>query len=56
LASTDCARGTELGLLTSIGSGAVLDRAFWFAFLQPGDVFEVEIKGMGVLSNPVQDE
>jgi 2-keto-4-pentenoate hydratase/2-oxohepta-3-ene-1,7-dioic acid hydratase in catechol pathway len=22
----------------------------------PGDVFEVEIEGMGVLSNPVQDE
>src|SRR5271169_648226 len=25
-------------------------------FMQPGDVFEVEIEGMGVLSNPVQDE
>jgi 2-keto-4-pentenoate hydratase/2-oxohepta-3-ene-1,7-dioic acid hydratase in catechol pathway len=25
-------------------------------FMQPGDVFEVEIDGMGVLSNPVQDE
>jgi acylpyruvate hydrolase len=25
-------------------------------FLQPGDVFEVEIEGIGVLSNPVQDE
>ena len=24
-------------------------------FIQPGDVFEVEIEGMGVLSNPVQD-
>lgn len=24
-------------------------------FMQPGDVFEVEIGGMGVLSNPVQD-
>jgi 2-keto-4-pentenoate hydratase/2-oxohepta-3-ene-1,7-dioic acid hydratase in catechol pathway len=24
-------------------------------FMQPGDVFEVEIEGMGVLSNPVQD-
>jgi 2-keto-4-pentenoate hydratase/2-oxohepta-3-ene-1,7-dioic acid hydratase in catechol pathway len=26
------------------------------ADLQPGDIFEVEIEGMGVLSNPVQDE
>jgi 2-keto-4-pentenoate hydratase/2-oxohepta-3-ene-1,7-dioic acid hydratase in catechol pathway len=25
-------------------------------FMQPGDVFEVEIEGMGVLSNPVQYE
>jgi len=25
-------------------------------FMQSGDVFEVEIEGMGVLSNPVQDE
>jgi 2-keto-4-pentenoate hydratase/2-oxohepta-3-ene-1,7-dioic acid hydratase in catechol pathway len=25
-------------------------------FMQPGDVFEVEIEGMGVLSNPIQDE
>ena len=25
-------------------------------FMQPGDVFEVEIEGMGVLSNPVLDE
>jgi acylpyruvate hydrolase len=25
-------------------------------FMQPGDVFEVEIDGMGVLSNPVQNE
>jgi acylpyruvate hydrolase len=25
-------------------------------FMRPGDVFEVEIEGMGVLSNPVQDE
>jgi acylpyruvate hydrolase len=25
-------------------------------FMQPGDVFEVEIEGMGVLRNPVQDE
>jgi acylpyruvate hydrolase len=25
-------------------------------FMKPGDVFEVEIEGMGVLSNPVQDE
>jgi acylpyruvate hydrolase len=25
-------------------------------FMQPGDVFEVEIEGMGVLSNPVQRE
>ena len=25
-------------------------------FMQPGDLFEVEIEGMGVLSNPVQDE
>jgi acylpyruvate hydrolase len=24
-------------------------------FMQPGDVFEVEIEGLGVLSNPVQD-
>ena len=24
-------------------------------FMQAGDVFEVEIEGMGVLSNPVQD-
>jgi hypothetical protein len=24
-------------------------------FMQSGDVFEVEIEGMGVLSNPVQD-
>jgi 2-keto-4-pentenoate hydratase/2-oxohepta-3-ene-1,7-dioic acid hydratase in catechol pathway len=24
-------------------------------FMEPGDVFEVEIEGMGVLSNPVQD-
>src|SRR5579862_9138848 len=24
-------------------------------FMQPGDVFEVEIEGMGVLSNPVED-
>jgi len=24
-------------------------------FMQPGDIFEVEIEGMGVLSNPVQD-
>jgi len=24
-------------------------------FLQPGDIFEVEIEGLGVLSNPVQD-
>ena len=24
-------------------------------FMQPGDVFEVEIEGMGLLSNPVQD-
>jgi acylpyruvate hydrolase len=24
-------------------------------FMQPGDVFEVEIEGMGVLSNSVQD-
>ena len=25
-------------------------------FMQPGDVFKVEIEGLGVLSNPVQDE
>ncbi len=25
-------------------------------FMRPGDVFEVEIEGIGVLSNPVQDE
>ena len=25
-------------------------------FMRPGDVFEVEIEGMGVLSNPVQRE
>ena len=25
-------------------------------FMQPGDIFEVEIEGIGVLSNPVQDE
>ena len=25
-------------------------------FMQPGDVFEVEIEGLGVLSNPVRDE
>jgi 2-keto-4-pentenoate hydratase/2-oxohepta-3-ene-1,7-dioic acid hydratase in catechol pathway len=25
-------------------------------FMKPGDVFEVEIEGIGVLSNPVQDE
>src|ERR1700761_3717911 len=25
-------------------------------YMQPGDVFEVEIEGIGVLSNPVQDE
>ena len=25
-------------------------------FMKPGDVFEVEIEGLGVLSNPVQDE
>ena len=25
-------------------------------FMQPGDVFEVEIDGMGVLSNPIQNE
>jgi acylpyruvate hydrolase len=25
-------------------------------FMRPGDVFEVEIEGMGVLSNPVQPE
>jgi acylpyruvate hydrolase len=25
-------------------------------FMQPGDVFEVEIEGIGVLSNPIQDE
>jgi acylpyruvate hydrolase len=24
-------------------------------FMQPGDLFEVEIEGIGVLSNPVQD-
>jgi 2-keto-4-pentenoate hydratase/2-oxohepta-3-ene-1,7-dioic acid hydratase in catechol pathway len=24
-------------------------------FMHPGDVFEVEIEGLGVLSNPVQD-
>jgi 2-keto-4-pentenoate hydratase/2-oxohepta-3-ene-1,7-dioic acid hydratase in catechol pathway len=24
-------------------------------FMQPGDVFEVEIERLGVLSNPVQD-
>ena len=33
LASADCVREAELGLLTSIGSGAVLDRALWFAIL-----------------------
>ena len=25
-------------------------------FMQPGDVFEVEIEGLGVLTNPVQKE
>jgi acylpyruvate hydrolase len=25
-------------------------------FMQPGDIFEVEIEGLGVLTNPVQDE
>jgi acylpyruvate hydrolase len=25
-------------------------------FMQPGDVFEVEIEGLGLLSNPIQDE
>ena len=25
------------------------------ALMQPGDVFEVEIEGLGVLTNPVQD-
>jgi acylpyruvate hydrolase len=25
-------------------------------FMQPGDVFEVEIEGMGILINSVQDE
>jgi 2-keto-4-pentenoate hydratase/2-oxohepta-3-ene-1,7-dioic acid hydratase in catechol pathway len=24
-------------------------------FMQPGDIFEVEIQGLGVLTNPVQD-
>jgi len=24
-------------------------------YMRPGDIFEVEIEGMGVLSNPVQD-
>jgi 2-keto-4-pentenoate hydratase/2-oxohepta-3-ene-1,7-dioic acid hydratase in catechol pathway len=24
-------------------------------FMQPGDIFEVEIDGLGVLTNPVQD-
>jgi acylpyruvate hydrolase len=24
-------------------------------FMKPGDLFEVEIEGMGVLSNPIQD-
>jgi 2-keto-4-pentenoate hydratase/2-oxohepta-3-ene-1,7-dioic acid hydratase in catechol pathway len=24
--------------------------------IQPGDVFEVAIKGIGVMSNPIQDE
>jgi hypothetical protein len=23
--------------------------------MRPGDIFEVEIEGMGILSNPVQD-
>jgi acylpyruvate hydrolase len=25
-------------------------------FMRPGDVFEVEIEGIGVLSNPILDE
>ena len=25
-------------------------------FMQPGDIFEVEIEGLGVLTNPVQDD
>ena len=25
-------------------------------YMQPGDVFEVEIEGMGILSNPIQRE
>ena len=25
-------------------------------YMQPGDVFDVEIEGIGILSNPVQDE
>jgi hypothetical protein len=33
LAFTELARGAERGLLSSIESGAVLDRAFWLAFL-----------------------
>jgi 2-keto-4-pentenoate hydratase/2-oxohepta-3-ene-1,7-dioic acid hydratase in catechol pathway len=24
-------------------------------FMQPGDIFEVDIQGLGVLTNPVQD-
>lgn len=35
LAATDCAREAERGLLTLIGSGAALDRVFWFALLAP---------------------
>jgi 2-keto-4-pentenoate hydratase/2-oxohepta-3-ene-1,7-dioic acid hydratase in catechol pathway len=25
-------------------------------YMQPGDIFEVEIEGLGVLTNPVQDD
>ena len=33
LASADIARAAERGLQASIGSGTVLDHAFWFALL-----------------------
>src|SRR6201988_5399022 len=35
------------------GVGAARNPA---VYMQPGDVFEVEIEGIGVLSNPIQDE
>lgn len=50
---TGLKRGDIISTGTPIGAGARFDPPRW---LRPGDVVEVEVSGVGTLSNPVEDE